>query len=99
MSINGEKLRLTKHASNRWQERFPGVDLDNAFAATRRPSKKLKKRIIQQQCPGSADHMYAANRYYLVNMRERIVFVLASDTQELITVFPLTTPGAGQLFG
>ena len=88
-TVNVGGHAMSYHAVQRWHERFSGLDIDEVFAGSRRPGKKTKKRIIENQAPVSGKHMIAEKRYYLVNFWRRTVFVVASDTQEIITVFPL----------
>jgi len=82
-------LIATQHAIQRWAERFPGVDMAQAYlSATVRVGKKTRAKI-QAACPahGQFTNGLFNGRYYKMT-RDQIVFVIAPP-ETVITVFRL----------
>jgi hypothetical protein len=83
---------LTRHAQERWAERFPGKDIELAFVTARRIGQKTRKQL-KAMCPQHAPIMRRTNvSYYYLITRKRIVFVMAPP-ETVVTVFYLPTPG------
>lgn len=70
-------LEITQHALDRWQERFPELDIHLEYACTKRCGPRMRKRV-KQSCP---EHVKFCDRQfrgrYLVSTKEGIVFVMA----------------------
>lgn len=83
-----DEPKFTAHARKRWEERFPGVDPVNAWFCAKRIGKG-GFRQLRKQCPAHADEINKTghSKYFLL-YEKRIVFVVAVDTQEVVTVFP-----------
>jgi len=82
-------MRPTKHATERWAERFPDRDLTLEYCSARKGIGKRLRRKIGAQCPRHYRYTKGkfAGRYYLLN-RNDIVFVMAPP-EIIITVFEL----------
>ncbi|WP_175787461.1 hypothetical protein [Burkholderia anthina] len=91
MPAGNDTPRVTRHAVQRWAERFPGEDMTLAFAQARRVGKKVRAKI-KAECPAHAPKMRRDAPVYYVMTRDRIVFVVAMP-ETIVTVFRLPMPG------
>lgn len=80
-------MKVSRHALKRWDERFPDLDLEEEFLKAHRVGRRTKKRI-GRQAPKNFAQMQANARHYLMNRHSKIVFVVSSLDQTVITVFP-----------
>jgi hypothetical protein len=78
---------LTRHATKRWAERFPGLDAQRAFDQSRRAGRKIKARI-RDRCPKHAHMVTRQFRGAYYRVAGRIVFVCVAP-ERIITVFAL----------
>jgi hypothetical protein len=82
-------LEYTPHALERIAERFPDVDIENAYARAGRVGKKTKRKI-KDSCPVSARVWMTGcfkGRYYRIT-KDKIVFVI-EPPEKIVTVFRL----------
>lgn len=86
----GDMPSVTKHAADRWDERFPGENMLIAFASARRVGKKVRAKI-KVECPKHAPQMRRDAPVYYVMTDDRIVFVVAAP-ETIVTVFRLPFP-------
>lgn len=80
-------MRITRHAKQRWAERFPELDLEEVYehARYRRVGKKTK-RMVAAACPAHKHYCSGLfNGRYLRMTREGILFVVAPP-ETIITV-------------
>ena len=82
---------ITKHAQERWTQRFPGMCLDETIRIATKPlSKKLRNHIKK----GKSKEYYIGhpnNNRYMRSTRDGIVFVL-EPPNTVITVMDLRVP-------
>lgn len=89
-------VQITKHAADRWAERFPGRDIEAEYARARRVGRKTKRRI-KEACEVSylRWHTGIYKGRVLRMTRDGIVFVvgMCKDADDvIITVYPLPIP-------
>ena len=84
-------MNWSRHASQRWAERFPGINWEDVLTRAKRPGHKARKKIRQlapnhaHENTGSFDH----GKYLLWSRRDGVVFVIATEPVEIVvTVFP-----------
>jgi hypothetical protein len=80
---------FTPHARERVAERFPDIDIENAYAISGRAGKKTKRKI-KDSCPVSARKWMSEGfkgRYYRIT-KDKIVFVV-QPPETVVTVFRL----------
>lgn len=81
-------MKPTRHALQRWAERFPSQRMAEAFERARRPGKSARKKILRQLGDHARELARRRGRYFLVS-RSGAVFICAPP-EIVITVFPLT---------
>lgn len=80
-------FKWSRHARERWKERFPGINKSIELSSARSVGKKIKKRIKNLTPVNAVRYMNGFNgRYYLVG-QSNIVFVIDSKDQIITTVF------------
>ena len=81
-------ITITRHAKERWEERFSGLDLQNCYLAAVRPNKQERKRILQQ---GFNDcRQDQKNIKHVINKERGIVFAIAVNDLGVVvlTAYP-----------
>ena len=88
LRLSAASMRLTKHAQEKWEERFPHLDPLSEWHRAKKPGKKGRKQI-REQCPNHMDYACRKfnGRYFLIS-RNSVCFVVAPP-EVVITVFPL----------
>ena len=87
------KVKFTRHAISRWEERFPGLDKEKEWDESLPASKSVLKNI-RGKCPANAHRVRNKNPFYKYMLSTNMV-VFAYDTSGVvITVFPLSLPHA-----
>lgn len=77
----------SNHAIGRWQQRFAGIDMDIEFSSATRIGRKTKKRIKQLTPVNAEKYMHGFKGRYFLLGRSNVVFVIASESDLIVTVF------------
>lgn len=74
-------MTLTKHAKERFSERFPDEDLASCYVTAKPVGKKTKRRV-KNSCRKHAHEWCGYNGKYLLRSRrnERVIFVMAPQS-------------------
>jgi len=89
LSSRAGEFRWCSHAVERWQERFGGINITSEFHTATLASKNAKKKIRALTPFNAAKYMNGfVGRYYLIS-RSNIVYVIDSNTSDVVTVFHL----------
>lgn len=80
----------SKHALERWGQRFAGIDKDTELSSGKRIGIKIRRKIKILTPVNAERYMHGFNgRYFLIG-RSNVIFVVENDT--VITVFHLYGP-------
>jgi hypothetical protein len=80
-------MKWTRHALDRWQERFPELDAETEWARARRVGRKGKRKL-RDRCPAHAHLMRSGFQGFFYRIsRNNVVFVVAAP-ETIVTVFP-----------
>lgn len=91
---------LSRHAQQRWKERFPSLDPEYEWKWSGKLGGGLKGRV-KQMCPRHARLMKGFNGFYYTISPHRVIFVCAPP-DFVVTVFRLPehekTPVRGRFY-
>ena len=79
----------TKHAQERAQKRFPGIDLDKAFESAKPITKNLRRKIKERNyhCRLSfLDSKNSRGASLLVSLDAGAAFVVKHDGQKMVII-------------
>ena len=89
-------MNITAHARERWNERFPGLCIEDEYSSSSRAGKSIRKKIADS-CP--AHRSLVTNRfsgyYYRVAKKANAIFVCCFP-EVVITVLVYRRPGSGR---
>lgn len=79
---------LTEHAAARWAERFPGMDVDEAYKLATQfgPAARKVRKQVRAECPDHTE--FREDVRYFMSWKNRIVLVVGPK-ETVITVFKL----------
>lgn len=79
-------ITVTNHASQRWAERFPDLDIQSEYDSARYKLGKSFKKKVKATCPQHLEYCGREfNGRYMLRTKEGIVFVVAVP-ETIITV-------------
>ncbi len=80
-------MKPSKHALERWAQRFPGQNMQAEFAKARITSDAENQEILKR-CPRQRYKRIEANKNYYYKITQAAVFVMGGKHQHILTVFP-----------
>ena len=88
MQVEPSLTVFTKHARQRFRERFPGMDLAQTFESAGIVSRKVRK-TISKRCKGHQPASITRENgvFYRFNRKADAVFV-CKEPETVLTVFP-----------
>jgi len=86
-------MYMTKHARERWKERFSNLNPEYEYSIAKKP-KKAELANIKKQCPQHVSIMRRKSLYglYYKISKSGVVFVISKEG-DVITVFPYCNKG------
>lgn len=86
-------MYMTKHARERWKERFSNLNPEYEYSVAKKP-KKAELANIKKQCPQHVSIMRRKSLYglYYKISKSGVVFVISKEG-DVITVFPYCNKG------